>query len=364
MRDKLISPKELEKFTVRLFDNQWQKAAGVLSGILQAGSIRLSRIAQYMQGGATANYKAIQRFLEEVEPGLALKRLFLEQSKFVLGDVTEIKRPEAYKTSYAGKLKDGKTRGFQLFILGCPFKGRVLPFHFISYSSRTISREATSRNLEHKRALRGLKEIIGPRAIVLDREFSYEGFFEACLEEGINLVVRLNVEGGVVIKDEDGERLPMVLQPGQCVVREGVYYKGAVKLNLIGKWGKGFCGPLWLITNLPPKEACDVYYERMKIEECFRDLKGLLGLGQVMNRKRENMEKMTAMLLMAYALGLLIGEEIRQRLYPERLRALFSGLHILLKHRLPYPKEHLQEILQSLLYFLWGNTYNIVRTPV
>lgn len=100
--------------------------------------------------------------------------------------------------------------------------------------------------------------------MVLDREFSYEGFFDACLEEG--------------------ERLPMVLQPGQCIVREGVYYKGAVKLNLIGKWGKGFSSPLWLL--------------------------------------------------------------------------------ILLKHKLPYTKGHIQEILQNLLSFLWGNTYNIVQTPV
>lgn len=198
----------------------------------------------------------------------------------------------------------------------------------------------------------------------MDREFSYQGFFEACLEEGLNLVVRLNVESGVVIKDEDGERLPMMLRPGQCIVREGVYYKGAVKLNLIGKWGRGFSGPLWLITNLPPQEACTMYSERMKIEESFRDLKGLLGLGQVMNKKRQNMEKMIAMLLMAYVLGLLIGEEIRQRLYLERLRPFFSGLHILLKHKLPYPKESIQEILQSLLNFLWGETYNIVRTPV
>lgn len=364
MRDKLISPKELRKFTVRLFENQWQKAADILSGILKAGSIRLSRIAQYMEGQAAANYKTIQRFLQDAEPELALNRLFLEQSKFVLGDVTEIKRPEAYKTFYVGKLKDGKTRGFQLFILGCPFKGRVLPFHFISYSSRTISIEASSRNLEHKRALKGLKALLGHRPIVLDREFSYEGFFEACLAEGINLVVRLNVESGVVIKDEDGERLPMALKPGQCVVREAVYYKGSVKLNLIGKWDKGFSGPLWLITNLPPKEACEVYSERMKIEESFRDLKGLLGLGQVMNKKRENMEKMIAMLLMAYVLGLLIGEEIRQRLYPERLRPFFSGLHILLKHKLPYLKEPIKEILQSLLNFLWGKTYGIVRSPV
>jgi len=42
----------------------------------------------------------------------------------------------------------------------------------------------------------------------------------------------------------------------------------------------------------------------MKMEESFRDLKGWLGLGSVMNKKREQMEKMVALLLQAQALPL------------------------------------------------------------
>ncbi len=364
MRDKLISPKELMKFTVRLFENQWQKAADILNGILRAGSVRLSNIAHEMEGQPVANYKAIQRFLSKTEPGVALNRLFLEGCEFLIGDVVEIERPRAWRTNYVGYLKDGKTKGFQLLVVACPYKGRALPFHFINYSSRTISSEATSRNLEHKRALGGLKDLIGQRPIVLDREFSYEGLLEACLEEGINIIVRLNVGSGVVLKDEDGERLALELSPGQRVVKEGVYYKGRVKVNLVGQWKKGFGEPLWVITNLAPLEALRIYPGRMKIEECFRDLKGLLGMGDVMNKKRQNMEKMMAMLLIAYNLGLLIGEELRQRLYKAPVRCLYSGLFILLRQKLPLFGELIREVILSVLNLLWGKTRNIVRSCV
>ena len=41
----------------------------------------------------------------------------------------------------------------------------------------------------------------------------------------------------------------------------------------------------------------------MKIEESFRDLKSLLGLSKIMNKSRERMEKMVAMVLLAYAIA-------------------------------------------------------------
>ena len=48
---------------------------------------------------------------------------------------------------------DGKTKGFWLLTLATPFRGRALPFHFVTYSSKTISAEGSSRNLKHFRAL-------------------------------------------------------------------------------------------------------------------------------------------------------------------------------------------------------------------
>ncbi|WP_322793289.1 hypothetical protein [Bellilinea sp.] len=45
-----------------------------------------------MRGSSAAAYKRLQRFVRQVDPRLVLWRLFREQAKFVIGDVTEIER--------------------------------------------------------------------------------------------------------------------------------------------------------------------------------------------------------------------------------------------------------------------------------
>ncbi|MDQ1317524.1 MAG: hypothetical protein QG588_1176 [Candidatus Poribacteria bacterium] len=59
-------------------------------------------------------------------------------------------------------------------------------------------------------------------------------------------------------------------------------------MNLIGRLEKGFSEPIWVISNLPPEEALRIYRSRMKIDESFRDLKNLLSLEKIMNKKQEN----------------------------------------------------------------------------
>jgi len=93
----------------------------------------------------SSNAKALNRFLDEVEPWMPLLRLFDENAPFVVGDVTEVERRQAKRTSYVGTLKDGKTRGFWMLTLGTPRGGRVLPFHFVTSSSQTPRRPSRRR---------------------------------------------------------------------------------------------------------------------------------------------------------------------------------------------------------------------------
>lgn len=67
----------------------------------------------------------------------------------MLGDLTEIPRSVARCTSYVGKLSDGKTKGFWLQTLANPFRGRAVAFHLVTYSSKTIADEESSRNQKH-----------------------------------------------------------------------------------------------------------------------------------------------------------------------------------------------------------------------
>ena len=125
-----------------------------------------------MRGTSDASYKRIQRFVQRVDPSEALWRLFREEAEFVIGDPTEIERPQAWKTDYVGTLKDGKTKGFWVLMLATPYRGRAIPCGFVTYSSKTIASQLDSHNLNHFRAFEGLKDMLGERPLVLDREFS------------------------------------------------------------------------------------------------------------------------------------------------------------------------------------------------
>jgi hypothetical protein len=61
-----------------------------------------------------------------------------------------------------------------------------------------------------------------------------------------------------------------------------------VRENLAGEWQRGLREPLGLFTTLEPELALEVYRQRMKVEESFRELEGLLGLGSGINKRQEN----------------------------------------------------------------------------
>jgi len=338
MGKRYLTLGEAKSFTEELFDreDQVEKAALIIKGIQEARSSRISDITSVMEGDARASYRMIHRFLKNTETKEALNRLYYEPASFILGDITEIARPEAKKTAYVGKLKDGKTRGFDLFTLAFPYHGRALPFHSITYSSKTISQQAgNSRNWEHRRALRRLKKIIQDIPIVLDREFSYESLLEDCLYEEVKFVIRLNLASGVNFTDQDGDPVALRINTGQTVIHKGIYYKGnlKIKVHLSGHWQGGFKEPLWVMTNLEePEEALKIYQSRMKIEESFKDLTSLLNLDKIMNKSQEYLEKMIDMVMLAYAVGLLIGESIRETSYKGKKAENYSGLFIFLKH--------------------------------
>jgi len=345
------------RFAKLLFDEPTavKGIAEVLRAILRARSARWTEITAKMEGSEAAAYKRLQRLMEQVDPREALLRLFVEQSAFVLGDPTEIERLQARKTPYVGYLRR-KRRGFWALILATPFRGRAIPFHLVTYSSRTINQEVTSRNRYHFKAFARAKEIIGERPLVLDREFSYLELFKALVAEGIHFVIRLNLGSHPPrFTDAEGEEIDLHILPGQDVVWRGVFYQGQVEVNLIGIWKQTLREPLWVITDLEPEEGLKIYRQRMKIDQSFRDLKSLLGVGRVMNRRQDLMEKTLALVILAYVVGLLTGEMLRDLLYggglpsnPQDLLSaparqgkkwsLYSGLFILLKKNVRLPR--------------------------
>lgn len=311
-------------------DLAW-KGTRILQAILKGRSPRLSDLARAMKGNEVANYKCIQRFLQAVDLPEVLVRLFREEAPFVIGDPTEMPRPQAKRTEYVGTLSDGETKGYWLMILATPYHGRALPCGFVDYSSRTINQDATSRNQHHFAAFRQVKELIGDKPLVLDREFSYLELLENLVKEGIHFVIRLKV--GAKFYDREGQEVTLSLQKGETRTLNKVFYKGKVFVNVIGRWKEGFAEPMWIMTDLKAEEGVELYEQRMKIEETFRDLKSLLHFDKLMNKRRSWMEKMVALLLIAYSLALILGELLRKRLFPEgsRKQSLYSGPFVFLK---------------------------------
>jgi hypothetical protein len=351
----------LSRFLGYLFDDsaKVKQAEEILVGIMKARSARLSDIAREMTGGEARNYKRLQRFLHATQPQEVLLRLFQEDAPFVIGDPTEMPRPQAKKTEYVGTLKDGQTSGYWLLFLATPYRGRAIPCHFLSYSSQTINAEATSRNRYHFQAFAQLKEFLGEIPLVLDREFSYLELMQALVTERLNFVIRLKV--GPNFYDQAGQPVLLSVQKGEKRLIPKVYYMGKVFVNVVGWWKEGLSEPMWIMTNLPAEQGLEIYLQRMKIEEAFRDLKSLLGLDKMMHKKRSLMEKMVALMMIAYAIILILGEALRDHLFPEtsRKRKAFSGPFILIKAKLNLPRSEFQAVFVKAL-----DTFQSLVSPV
>ena len=154
----------------------------------------------------------------------------------------------------------------------------------MSYSSKTINDGATSRNRHHFEAFSEIKELLGEKPLVLDRELSYLELMENLIFEEINFVICL--KEGPKFTDQQGKLVAMGVRKGETRILNKVFYMGKDFVNLIGIWKKGFSKPLWVMTNLEPKQGLAIYLQRMKIEESFRDMKNLLGLEKLMNKRR------------------------------------------------------------------------------
>lgn len=150
-----------------------ERAAEIGEAILAARSIRLTELAAQMRGSMAANYTRLQRFLRQYDPRQVLGRLFQGQAAVVLGDVTEIARPQARRTADGDTRTDGPTRGCWVLTLATPDRGRAIPCGGVTYSSRTIAPGEGARNRNPFSIFAPLKDRLRERPLVLDREFSY-----------------------------------------------------------------------------------------------------------------------------------------------------------------------------------------------
>jgi len=363
-------------FAQELFDQdeQAQKAARILHGILEARSGRMTHIAHQMDRNPAGDYKMMQRFIQQVDVKRLLLRLFQEDAEFVIEDPTEMERSQARKTDYVGTLSDGNTRGYWIMTLATPYRGRAIPCSFVTYSSQTINRGINSRNQEHNRAFASVKQLLGERPLVLDREFSYLELLKNLTAEQVHFVIRLNKgHPGPSFTDEEGQEVKLNVGMGKKVIYPNLYYLGQVRVHVIGIWRRGLSRPLWVMTDLDPQEGLRIDLHRMKIEQSFKDLKDLLGITKIMNQRQHYMEQMVALIHLAYSIVLLIGETVRDRVYgpppdaggePGKHWQLYSGPFILLRQKIPLSNHDFRLLLRDVLFSFSCLVFGIVPTHV
>jgi len=93
--------------------------------------------------------------------------------------------------------------------------------------------------------------------------------------------------------------------------------------------------------------------------EAFKDLKSLLGLDKLMNKRKDYMEQMAALVMLAFAIGYLTGEAVRDELFDpqdetksaniRRKWRQFSGLLLLLKRKKSLSKATWRRLLRQVL---------------
>jgi len=228
----------------------------IILGILKARSPRITEVARAIPRPFFAGHKMIYRFLKRAPLKEALLRLLYKDAPFVICDPTEIPRPQAMRTPYVGTFKGGKTRGFSAFGPLLPPE-RATPFWFLVFSSRTISREETSRNLVHLKAFFQVKDLLGERPLVMDQEFGCGRLLSQLKEARIHFVVRLKAARHPIFTDKDGRKRRLSLACGERVFLEGLHYKGEVEVNVAGIWKPGHSEPFFgsSPTFLPKKPS-------------------------------------------------------------------------------------------------------------
>ena len=270
--------------------------------------------------------------------------------------------------------------GFWTIVFAQPYRGRAIPFHFGVYSEKTLNREAqSSRDLRWRKLAWEIEELVGEDLpLVFDRESSAQPWLETMDEAGLRCVVRLSTASGVKVKDGGGKEIPPVVGKGKTKHIREAYYRGEVEVKVAGVWQEGQKEPSWVMGNSPSRQQLiEVYQERMKIEQGFRDNESLLNLDKVMNKKQEQLEITLALVFLAYGSGLTIGEEARDEAYGggggggegkapggkgsgrkrHRKWQLYWGLLVLLKKRLRFELEQWQVVLRRALEIWRGRLF-------
>lgn len=249
-----------------------RNSAWMVTGILQARSVHLRRIAEKVPGVATTNSKIrrLSRFLDN--PAVRVREWYEPIARSLLNDV-------ANRGLTIPLIVDGTKVGFghQLLIVAIAYRRRALPLAW-TWVKSARGHSSAYKQLALLAYVRSLIPIGARVLMVGDNEFGSIEVLRQLDRWRWHYVLRQKANH--LIK-RDGKKIwerlgDLVKKAGQraWLTSALLTERHAYSVNVLAYWRKGEKEPWLLATNLPtPPATVRAYRKRMWLDEMFGDFK-------------------------------------------------------------------------------------------
>lgn len=304
--------------SVSLRLSQAKTLAILVSAAMRVQRVSLANIGRMMQGRVKHQIKRCWRFCanERVETADAMR-----------GIVQRLLKKRKKKLLIALDWVDVK--GFQTLLASAVLKGRSTPIAWASTTNHVYEGHR-SRNAFEESLLLVLRDMIPQKVqviILADRGFGRTALATFCQRHGFGYVIRIQPKVTVRLHGFHGKLLDYPVKKGIAKVLKRVSYRSdqAVTQHVVIRWRKDLPkkrDECWFLMTDQPGTAyqlCNLYGQRMTIEELFRDDKSKRNgwsLRDTQITTPERFDRLLLILAIAYLLLCGVGLLAKQQFTP------------------------------------------------
>jgi hypothetical protein len=298
----------------------------LVAAAMRVQRVSLANIGRAMQGCAKHQIKRCWRFCanDRVETADAMRgivaRLLKKRSK-------KKKKKKKKKLLIAVDWVDIK--GFQTLVASVVLKGRSTPIAWASTTHHVYDGHR-SRNAFEESLLLVLRDMIPVSVevvILADRGFGRTALATFCQRQGFGYVIRIQPSVTVRLHGFHGKLLDYPVHKGIAKVLQRVSYRsdGAVTQNVVVHWRRNLptkrdeCWFLMTDQTGTAHQLCNLYGQRMTIEQLFRDDKSKRNgwsLRDTQITKPQRLDRLLLILAIAYLLLCGIGLIAKRQFRP------------------------------------------------
>jgi hypothetical protein len=256
--------------SVSLRLSQAKTLAILVAAAMRVQRVSLANIGRQVAGSAKHQIKRCWRFCanQRVESADAMRG--------VLKRVLKNRRQKLLVSFDWTNIRD-----MQMLMAAAVIKGRAVPLCWASCTGHTYDGQR-SRNAFEESLLLVLRSMIPPQVkvvILADRGFGRTELARFCQRQGFGYVIRIQPDVHVKGRSYTGKLLDYPVHKGIAKVLKNVDYrqKNPVRQHVVIRWKKGLpqkrdeCWFLATDQEATAVRLCDLYGQRMSVEQLFRD---------------------------------------------------------------------------------------------